>query len=129
MFSSRGLARLARRPAPICGPQPRLPAGGVQRVTRISRQIKAIAREYDVPVLALSQLNRSTEQREDRHPRLSDIRESGAVEQDADIVIGLYRETLDSRRIDLEILKNRQGPVGRLTIDFDLRSLTIRDAA
>ena len=101
----------------------------VQRVTRISRQIKAIAREYDVPVLALSQLNRSTEQREDRHPRLSDIRESGAVEQDADIVIGLYRETLDSRRIDLEILKNRQGPVGRLTLDFDLRSLTIRDAA
>jgi replicative DNA helicase len=90
----------------------------VHRVTRISRQIKALAREYDVPVLALSQLSRAVESRDDRHPKLHDLRESGAIEQDADRVIGLHRE-LGTRDLDIEVLKNRQGNVGRDSLWFD----------
>lgn len=90
----------------------------VQRVTRISRQVKAIAREFNVPVLVLSQLNRSLESREDRHPKLHDLRESGALEQDADRVLGLYRELGDTFA-DLDILKNRQGELTRIQLLFD----------
>jgi replicative DNA helicase len=87
----------------------------VQRVTKISRNIKALAREYDCPVLALSQLNRQSEYRPDPHPRLADIRESGAIEQDADVVLGLYRDramedSFDGSDLEVDILKNRQGP-------------------
>jgi replicative DNA helicase len=90
----------------------------VQRVTKISRQIKAIAREFEVPLLVLSQLSRAPEMREDPHPRLSDLRESGAIEQDADAVIGLYRP-LESTVIDVEVLKQRQGMLGRTQLYFD----------
>ncbi len=87
----------------------------VQRVTKISRNIKALGREYDCPVLALSQLNRQSEYRDDPHPRLADIRESGAIEQDADVVLGLYRDramedSFDGSDLEVDILKNRQGP-------------------
>jgi replicative DNA helicase len=90
----------------------------VQRVTRISRNVKAIAREFDVPVLVLSQLSRAVESREDRHPKLHDLRESGAIEQDADVVLGMYRE-LGTRAADLDVLKNRFGQLGRIQLDFD----------
>ena len=90
----------------------------VGRVTRMSRNIKAIAREFDVPLLCLSQLNRGVMAREDQHPQLHDLRESGAIEQDADVVIGLYRP-LDSRDMDVEVLKARQGRIGRVGIYFD----------
>jgi replicative DNA helicase len=90
----------------------------VSRVTKISRQIKAIAREFDVPILALSQLSRAVMQREDQHPQLHDLRESGAIEQDADVVLGLYRP-LGHDIADLDILKQRQGTVGdRITLKF-----------
>jgi len=95
----------------------------VQRVTRISRNLKAIAREYDVPIVCLSQLNRSVELREDKHPKLYDLRESGAIEQDADLVIGIYRD-LGTEAVDVDVLKNRQGRVGRVNLRFDLERVT-----
>lgn len=97
----------------------------VQRITRVSRNVKALAREFDCPVLVLSQLNRNAEYRDDPHPRLADIRESGAVEQDADVVLGLYRDRameaeFDDSPMDIDILKNRQGPSGvRITVPFN----------
>lgn len=84
----------------------------VTRVTRISRQVKAIALEFGVPVLTLSQLSRAATMREDQHPRLSDLRESGAIEQDADRVLGLWRPALDDSETDLDVLKSRQGISG-----------------
>jgi len=95
----------------------------VQRVTRISRNVKALGREFDCPVLVLSQLNRAVELRDDQHPKLHDLRESGAIEQDADIVIGLKRE-LGTREMDIEVLKNRQGPVGLVKVEFDFTTMT-----
>jgi replicative DNA helicase len=91
----------------------------VTRVTRISRQLKAIAREFNVPLLALSQLNRASTAREDTHPRLQDLRDSGALEQDADRVLGLWRPDLGSAVAHLDVLKARQGTTGRIHLGFD----------
>lgn len=90
----------------------------VNRVTRISRQLKALSREFDVPVLVLSQLNRAVMQRPDQHPQLHDLRESGAIEQDADVVLGLYRP-LGQGLTDVDVLKQRRGGVGRVQVWFD----------
>jgi replicative DNA helicase len=90
-----------------------------QRVGKISRNLKSIAREFDVPLMALSQLNRGSENREDRKPRLSDLRDSGAIEQDADVVLGLYRPRLDSNDLDISLLKVRQGHTGEVRLYFD----------
>lgn len=96
----------------------------VQEVSEISRFLKHMAREIEVPVIALSQLSRAVEQRTDKIPQLSDLRESGSIEQDADIVMFLHREELynpDTDRkgvTDLVISKHRNGPVGRIELFF-----------
>ncbi len=100
----------------------------VQRVTGISRTLKAIAREFEVPLVAASQLNRLSEHREDKRPKLSDLRESGALEQDADRVLALSGP-LDQPRRHLEVLKARQGRLGHAELIFDGVHVRFRDAA
>lgn len=95
-----------------------------QEISDISRALKGIARELDVPIIALSQLSRAPEQRADRRPMLSDLRESGAIEQDADMVVFLYRddyynENTDEKGITEVIIgKQRNGPVGTVKLRF-----------
>lgn len=97
----------------------------VQEVSEISRMLKVLAREIDAPVIALSQLSRAVEGRQSHIPMLSDLRDSGGIEQDADIVIGLYREELyqpDTDRkgvAELHILKHRNGATGVIPMRFD----------
>ena len=94
-------------------------------MTEISRGLKALARELQVPVLALSQLSRSVELRQSKQLMLSDLRESGSLEQDADIVMFLYREDYykgaddpPSHITELIVAKHRNGPTGRVTLFF-----------
>jgi replicative DNA helicase len=96
-----------------------------QEIAVISRSLKNLARELDVPVIALSQLNRSMEQREDKRPRLSDLRESGSLEQDADVVMFIYRheyyhpEAQETKGIaEVAVAKHRQGATGRIDMTF-----------
>lgn len=96
----------------------------VQEVSEISRSLKAIARELNVPVIALSQLSRAVESREKKMPQLSDLRESGSIEQDADVVMFMYREDYydkDTERkgvTDILIRKHRNGPIGEVELHF-----------
>jgi replicative DNA helicase len=98
-----------------------------QEITTISRYLKALARELEVPVLVLSQLNRSPEGREGHRPRMSDLRESGSIEQDADVVMLLHREDYyhrgeadyeDNNAAEVIIAKQRNGPTGSVGLRF-----------
>jgi hypothetical protein len=94
-----------------------------QEISTISRNLKALAKELDVPILALSQLSRDSE-KSGRKPRLSDLRESGAIEQDADVVILLFREDYQNEeaevknQIELIIAKHRNGETGSVELNF-----------
>jgi replicative DNA helicase len=104
----------------------------VQQMTEISRSLKALARELDVPVLALSQLSRAAEQRSPRIPRMADLRQSGSLEQDADVVLLIYREDLDVKQserkniADIIIAKHRNGPIGQIELYFDQNFVSFR---
>ena len=94
-----------------------------EQIAKISRRLKAMARALEVPVIALSQLNRAVESREDKRPRMADLRESGAIEQDADIVLLLHRpdyyEPNDQPGIAvLDVAKNRNGATGNFNLAF-----------
>ena len=106
--------------------QPRNPSDApVQQMTEISRNLKALARELNLPILALSQLNRAVENRSPAIPKLSDLRDSGAIEQDADVVLFIYREDKDKRDsekkniAEIIIAKHRNGPTGKIELFFN----------
>jgi len=97
----------------------------VQEVSDISQGLKNLARELKVPVLAVSQLSRAVEVRGGNRPRLADLRESGSIEQDSDVVIFLYREEEDNREsINCEISKHRNGPVGTFPLYFNSKKIS-----
>jgi len=107
----------------------------VQEVSEISRSLKALAKELDIPVLAVSQLSRAIEMRTDGMPKLSDLRESGSIEQDADVVMFIYREDRvkkNSERkniADILIEKHRNGPIGKVELFFNENTTTFRSIA
>jgi replicative DNA helicase len=104
----------------------------VQEISEISRGLKQLARELNIPVIALSQLSRAVESRPDQVPKLSDLRESGSIEQDADVVMFLYREdrvkpdTPNKNIVDVIIAKHRNGPVGKISLYFEDNSTTFK---
>lgn len=106
----------------------------VQEISTISRALKALARELNVPVLALSQLSRSVESRQDKRPILSDLRESGALEQDADVVIFIYRDEMYNENTerqniaDIMVSKQRNGPTGTVSLYFKKELAQFREA-
>lgn len=105
-----------------------------QEISEISRSLKVLAKELSVPIIALSQLNRSLENRDDKRPKLADLRESGAIEQDADIVIFIYRDEVYNEETEkpgiAEIIigKNRHGAIGKLELKFYPEFTSFRDA-
>ncbi|MDP3731101.1 MAG: replicative DNA helicase [bacterium] len=107
----------------------------VQQITEISRNLKALAKELNIPILAISQLSRNSEMRTDQRPKLSDLRSSGSIEQDADVVLLIYREDKvkkDSERkgiVELMIEKHRNGPTGKVELFFDEESVSFKNLA
>ena len=108
----------------------------VQEISEISRALKQIARELDIPVLALSQLSRAVESRSPAIPKLADLRESGSIEQDADIVMFIYRKAKDKSRecpeeekhiAEIHIDKHRNGPTGRIKLFFDEQKVSFKN--
>jgi len=107
--------------------------GRVEEVSSITRALKMTAKEIEAPIIALSQLNRNLELRSDKKPKLSDLRESGSLEQDADIVFLLYREvvydndTKEPNISELEVAKHRNGPCGTVRLFFDKLTTTFKN--
>ncbi|MFA6963276.1 MAG: replicative DNA helicase [Patescibacteria group bacterium] len=105
----------------------------VQEISEISRGLKGLARELDIPIIALSQLSRAVEHRDDKRPQLSDLRESGSIEQDADIVMFLYREEYynqDTEKkgiTEILIRKHRNGPTGNIELFFNPSQMRFND--
>lgn len=106
----------------------------VQEVSEISRSLKLLARELNVPVIALSQLSRNVENRDNKVPNLADLRESGSIEQDADVVMFIYREDAykgaESRRpniAEVHVKKHRNGPIGKVDLYFDAEKASFRN--
>lgn len=106
------------------------PDSRVQELSQITRSLKNLAREFEIPIIALSQLSRSVETRTNKRPILSDLRESGSIEQDADLVLMLYRESYYNTQphsdsspnlVELIIAKQRNGPLGTVTLEFDAK--------
>src|SRR5262249_20117768 len=133
----------------IIKPSERYLGNRVSELTEISGGLKALAKELDVPVVALAQLSRQVENRDDKRPSLSDLRDSVAIEQDADLIVFLYREAYyldrmvgsDSaeeakrlarlreirHQLDANIAKQRNGPTGLVPLFFDIASNAVRD--
>jgi len=114
--------------------EPRNPRDSVvQQVTEISRSLKTLARELNIPVLAISQLSRAVEQRSPQIPRLADLRESGSLEQDSDVVLFIYREdryrsdTPRKNIADIIVAQHRNGPVGKVELYFDESRISFRN--
>ena len=124
--------------------------GRVQEISEITQGLKALAKELDVPVLALSQLSRAVEQRDDKKPQLADLRESGSIEQDADVVMFVYREAYYLERkepalgsiehsewrqkmdevsslAEIMISKQRHGPTGNVKVEFEAMYTKFKD--
>jgi replicative DNA helicase len=107
----------------------------VQELSKITRSLKGLARELNVPIIALSQLSRSVEARTNKRPMMSDLRESGSIEQDADLVIMLYRDeyynpdTPDRGIAEVIITKHRNGPTGTVKLLFDPQYTRFRNLA
>jgi len=107
----------------------------VQEVSQISRSLKILARDLDVPIVAMSQLSRAVEQRHDKRPILSDLRESGSIEQDADLVMFIYRDEYYNEESDqqgiaeVHLAKHRNGPTDTVKLSFLKRYAKFADLA
>lgn len=131
----QGLGLLVVDYLQLIAPRNAGPLSMVQQVTEISRGLKSLARELEIPLIALSQLSRSVDQRDNKVPRLFDLRESGSIEQDADVVLFIYRRDRDKADVPPEeqnvaqilIAKHRNGPLGSVELRFDPELVTFRN--